>query len=200
MSMKVTYRIFSTHTYFVIIAICFIVVALVTIGWGILMLFNGNYFQTAVDVIFYLSALSVVLLANTWFLTSSVLPLVKVNKEGITAYSLFWTRCISWENVQILRLVKVKNQFHIKGARVWFEDCKAPETKSIAVLNKGIRVATYIIVSNTSWHKPHSTHITNFYHHHTIAGKQAIAFQYDRQAWKTINELAGRKTTTEYEN
>jgi hypothetical protein len=174
------------------IAIFFVSAALMAIGGGIMMLFFNNVPIGSVEIVGYLSAIVLVLIANAWFLSSSVLPIVRINSEGITAYSLCWTRRIAWKNVRILRLIVVKNKTRIRGANIYFEDSKSPETKSVAVLNKGIRVATYIVVSSQSWHKPNNT-VANLYNHRTIAGDYAIAFEYDPQVWEMVNELAGRK-------
>ena len=193
-SMKATYKTFSKHPLLLGIAYLLILSALIIIVWMISMIFLQGSGKTLPIFLIHTLIWAVVLLAIAWFLTRSVLPIVRIDDQGIKAYSLFWTRSIAWENIQTRRLIKVENKPHINGARVYFKGCKFPETGNIAILNNGLRVATYIVVSEKAWQMPTSVLIRTIYGHKTIAGRYAIAFQFDQRAWEMIAERAGKKS------
>ncbi|MFD2145458.1 hypothetical protein [Mucilaginibacter antarcticus] len=185
--MKTTYRLFSTNMFLNTIASLFLVIGLgmILLGTSMLLQYGLNYFT--VENPLYLPALIVILVFAIWILTSSVLPLIIINANGVTAYSIFWKRTITWKDLQTARLVKVKNYYRPNGSAVNFEDTKIPERKSIAVLNKGTRVTTFIVLSGQSWQKPRNMLIlSGLYTHQMIAGENAIVFEYDANSWKTI--------------
>lgn len=192
-SMKATYKTFSKHPFLLGIACVLILFTVSITVWAVSMIFlHGSTLPLTIFLIYTL-IWAVVLLAVMWFLTHSVLPIVRIDACGVKAYSLFWTRSIAWENIQTKRLIKVENQTHINGTTVYFSGCKSPETKNIAILNKGLRVTTYIVVSEKIWQMPANALFRTIYGHKTIAGRYAIAFQFDQHAWELIAERAGKK-------
>jgi hypothetical protein len=186
--MKATYRIFSAHPFLNAIALFALLTAVLMIGWGTAMLFKISLHYLTTDYILFLPALLLVLLFNIWLLSSSILPIIKIDTAGITAWSIFWKKSIDWKDVHTVRLIKVENRYHTSGATVHFADTQQPEKKRVAALNKGYAVNTFIVMSDKSWTKPQDIIIKRgLYNHHLIAGEHAVAFEYDPHAWKIIN-------------
>ena len=124
-----------------------------------------------------------------WILTSSVLPLIKIDDNGISAYSIFWKKTIKWEDLRTAKLIEVKNTAHPNGTRVQFTNVKEPEKKGTVPFKIGTSVNTFILVSVRNWQKPANTLLMRgLYTHRTIAGKDAITFEYDTRSWKMIQE------------
>jgi hypothetical protein len=185
--MKTSYRIFSTHPFLLAIALFLMLMLITMIGWGISMVCQYNLSYIITENILFLPSLFVVLLFNLWFLTSSILPVIKIDTEAITAYSIFWRRAILWKDLHTVRLLKVGSRYARPGAALSFENTPTAELKPIAVLNKGIRVSTFIIVSARPWQIPKNKAIhRGLYNHQMIAGKYAIAFEYDDAIWQLI--------------
>jgi hypothetical protein len=186
--MKATYRPFSTHPLLNAIALLFFLTALAIIGWGVMILFpHHSSYNTSENIVFLL-ALLWVLPMNIWLLSSSILPIVKINSKGFTAYSIFWKRTIAWDDLRSVKLLKVKNRYARYGTFIEFEITRSPEKQRIGVRNKGYAVNTFIIVSDKIWHKPQNRLIRRgLYNHLIIAGQHAIAFEYNQHAWEMIN-------------
>jgi hypothetical protein len=186
--MKATYRLFSTHPLLNAIALFFFLTALTMIGWGVLILSRHHLSYTPSEHVVFLLALLWALSMNIWLLSSSILPIIKINSKGISAYSIFWKRTILWENLRSVKLLKVKNRYARYGTYIEFENTQSPEKQRIAIHNKGYAVNTFIIVSDKVWHKPQNSFIKRgLYNHRIIAGQHAIAFEYNRHAWEMIN-------------
>jgi hypothetical protein len=155
--MKATYRLFSTHPLLNAIALFFFLTALTMIGWGVLILFRHHSSYGTSEHVVFLLALLWVLSMNIWLLSSSILPIIKINSKGISAYSIFWKRTISWENLRSVKLLKVKNRYARYGTFIEFEIAQMAEKQRIAVLNNGYAVNTFIVVSDKGWHKPQNS-------------------------------------------
>jgi len=187
--MKPIYRLFSTGIFLTIIAIISIGVTVAVIGWGISIYTTHGLGSSTLEDSVYWMALGGSLALTIWILTSSVLPLIKIDDNGISAYSIFWKKTIKWEDLRTAKLIEVKNTAHPNGTKVHFTDVKEPEKKGTVPFKIGTSVNKFILLSVRNWQKPANTLLMRgLYTHRTIAGKDAIAFEYDARSWKMIQE------------
>ena len=131
------------------------------------------------------------LLLDIWILTATFLPLIKISNNGISAYSLFWSRTIKWEEIKSANLLKMKTRGSRGGSvgssSVFFDTTQQPEIKNNALTNKGLRVNTFIIVSKGSYQNPSSLSLGGrLVTHGKMTTKDEIAFMYDKEAWQSI--------------
>jgi len=137
-------------------------------------------------------------LATIWLLTCTFLPVIRINQEGISAYSIFWTRHFKWEEIQSFHLVKLSTKASGRSSysrtSVTFEKTSKPETKSIAFLNKGVRVNTFIFISKNKVINPKNISLgVQLTSHRKITLKQELAFEYEKKAWEIIQIGLGKK-------
>lgn len=187
--MKPIYRLFSIRIFLTIIAAISICITIAVIGWGVSMYITHRQSSSTLENSVYWIALSGSLPLTIWILTSSVLPIIKIDINGISAYSIFWKKTIKWEDLRTAKLVEVKNTAHPNGTTVKFTDVKEPEKSVTAPFKLGTSVNTFILISVRNWQKPANTLLMRgLYTHKTIAGRDAIAFQYDALSWKAIKK------------
>ena len=189
--MKTTYRIFSKVWFLNIVAILMMLFTLqMIVVCAVGLTKNGlSQFWSSNDI--YIIFFFIYLLLDIWILTATFLPIIKINREGISAYSLFWKRKIKWEQVQNVKLLKASNRRSGGGtlgrASISFEITDEPETKNNAMMNKGIRVSTFILVSMQKSILPTSLSLGGqLLTHGKIATAEEIAFEYDDTAWQII--------------
>lgn len=127
------------------------------------------------------------LLLDIWILTATFLPVIKINDNGIFAYSIFWKRKILWTEIHSAKLLKVESR-HLTGRQsISFEFTQEPERKN-ALTNKGARVNTFICVSKKGFKMPKSLSLGGqLLTHNKITTINEIAFEYEQTAWETIN-------------
>lgn len=128
----------------------------------------------------------IILILDIWLLTSTFLPVIKINGDGISAYSIFWKRKIIWTEIQSAKLLKVGSRHSAGRQSISFEFTQEPERKN-ALTNKGARVNTFIIISKKGVKKPKSLSlIAQLLNHNKITTNEEIAFEYEQTAWETI--------------
>jgi hypothetical protein len=187
--MKTIYRLFSTNLFLFIIAIIFLCTTVAIVAWGVSMFAKQKFGSSTLEDLVYGIALAGSFALTIWVLTSSVLPIVKIDSNGISAYSIFWKKTIKWKDLRTAKLVEVKNTAHRNGTTVQFTDVKEPEKKGTTPFKTGTNVNKFIVLSVHNWQKPTNTFLMRgLYTHRTIAGNNAIAFQYDAPSWKVIKE------------
>lgn len=133
----------------------------------------------------------IILIFDIWLLTSTFLPLIKINDSGIFAYSIFWKRKIIWTEIQSAKLLKVQSRHSAGRQSISFEFTQEPEQKN-ALTNKGASVNTFIIISKKDVKKPKSISLgRKLLNHNKITTIDEIAFGYEQTAWETIkNKLS----------
>jgi hypothetical protein len=187
--MKTIYRLFSINLFLITIALICTCTTIIIGVWGVSMFVEHKLGSSTIEDSVYGIALAGSLALTIWVLTSSVLPVIKIDSNGISAYSIFWKKTIKWEDLRTAKLVEVKNTAHRNGTTVQFTDVKDPEKKGIAPFNIGENVNTFIVLSVRNWQKPANTLLMRgLYTHKTIAGKEAIAFEYDARTWNIIKD------------
>lgn len=153
---------------------------------------NGIYHSLRYDyipIVFFFIFLAI----NLWILTATFLPIIKINKFGITAYSILWKRSIKWEEIQSVKLLKMSTRGGAIGsAAASFELTKLPEKKS-TLSNKGFRVATYILISKSNKSIKSFSKRYQLLTHHKMTNVDEIAFEFDPQSWEIINEKINKK-------
>lgn len=136
------------------------------------------------------------LLLDIWILTASFFPVIKVNNEGVFAYSLFWKRKLEWQEIKSAGLLKSKTlgtKSSFGRAAVSFEFTKEPENKSFFA-NKGVIVKTFIVVSKRGLANPSSLSLGGqLLTHAKITTVNEIAFEYESKAWQLIQEKLDTK-------
>ena len=109
-TLKSTYRIFTKVSFLSIITILMILFTLQFLVVGMFNItVNGvGYFlnENLISIIFIV----IVLIFDIWLLTSTFLPVIKINDSGIFAYSIFWKRKIIWTEIQSAKLLKVESR------------------------------------------------------------------------------------------
>lgn len=148
-----------------------------------------NGWKTISDLYFIPVLLLIGLLfVNIWLLTSSILPIIKIDNYGISAYSIFWKRKIAWSDISSAALVLCKSELkNGRWAHTSFEHVKIPQQIN-PLKNKGIKLSTFIIVSSQAIKpKPNLLLSANLLSHHKIATRHEIAFEYEPVAWLAIN-------------
>jgi len=143
---------------------------------------NGNWIVLPLFFIY--------LLFDIWILTATFLPLIKINEDGIFAYSLFWKRHIKWQEIKAANLLKTNTRGSRGGSvgrsSISFETTPVPENKSFFA-NKGVIVKTFIVVSKKAFKNPTSLSLGGqLLTHSKIATAEEIAFEYDDTAWQII--------------
>ena len=130
------------------------------------------------------------ILLDIWILTASLLPIVKINEDGIFAYSLFWKRRILWHQVKSSSLLRTETIGSRGGSTghssVSFSITSEPENKSFFT-NKGVILKTFIVVSKTDLVNPASLSLgKQLVTHDKIARIDEIVFEYEKEAWLAI--------------
>jgi hypothetical protein len=185
--LKTVYRIFSKVWFLNFVATITTAFTLqMTIVGIINIVENGtNYYlndHNFIIVIFFL----IYLVFDIWILTSTFLPVIKINANGIFAYSIFWKRKILWTEMKSAKLLKTKNR-HLTGrASIVFEFTEEPEAKN-ALIDKRLRVNIFIIISKKIIKKPESFSLSGqLLSHKKMTTIEEITFEYDEEAWKII--------------
>jgi hypothetical protein len=145
-------------------------------------------FQTLFDWLLNPVVLFIILLLfNIWLLTSSVLPIIKIDSYGVKAYSIFWRRKLAWEEIKAAGLFLCKSQLKAtRWSHVSFERTKAPQQVS-PFQNKGIKINTFVVISSqTIKPKANLTLSLHLFSHSQIATRNEIAFEFEPSAWKAI--------------
>ncbi|WDF45723.1 hypothetical protein PQ459_12540 [Chryseobacterium sp. KACC 21268] len=127
-------------------------------------------------------------------MTATLLPIIKIDNDGISAYSIFWKRHIKWEEIKTVKLLKASNRrvgvSSFSRASVTFEITKKPETKNNAMTNNGVRVKTFIIISKKNYQIPESLSLGGkLLTHGKLTTKQDIAFEFEVKAWEMIQRI-----------
>jgi hypothetical protein len=128
--------------------------------------------------------------SSIWLLTSSILPIIRIDEYGVKAYSLFWKRKLAWTDIKAARLLHC--QSHLGAGRrlqLKFDYTAMPQKHSF-LSNKGIKVNTFIAVSRQAI-KP-KTNLTlsmKLLSHSLISTPHDILLEYDSVAWQTIQEI-----------
>lgn len=189
--MKPIFRIFSRVWFLNIIASFIVFVTLLWLVIGITQLtefgLNGFINDHSYGIALFFGFLPI----NIWILTATFLPIIKINSDGISAYSIFWKRHIKWEEMRYANLMKITTRAggntSFSSTSVSFESTSEPETKNIAFLNKGCRVNTFIVVSQDQFRNRESLSLAfQLTTHGKLTSKREIAFEYDEKAWHLI--------------
>ena len=148
--------------------------------------------ENLIGVLFFI----ILLIFDAWILTATFLPIIKINAEDITAYSIFWKRKIAWTEITSVKLIKAQTRQSTGLSSITFEFTQQPETKNNALLNKGVRVNTFTFISKKSVKKPiaHSSS-WKLLSHSKIATPEAIAFEYEPKALQIIQEHLNKQKT-----
>lgn len=121
-----------------------------------------------------------------YLLTATFFPIIKINKIGISAYSIFWKRNIKWEEIQSVNLLKMKVRGGSSGPLcASFELTRQPEKKS-ALSNRGERVATFIIIRKSTKSLKKFLVRYQLLTHSKITKLDEIAFEFEPEAWQII--------------
>lgn len=190
-TLKSTYRIFTKVSFLSIITILLI---LSTLQFLVVGIFNiaengvGYFLNENFIGIFFIVIISIF---DIWLLTSTFLPVIKINDSGIFSYSIFWKRKIIWTEIQSVKLLKVESRHSTGRQSISFEFTQESERKN-ALTNKGVRVNTFIIISKKGIKKPKSISLGGqLLNHNKITTIDEIAFEYEQTTWETIkNKLS----------
>lgn len=145
-----------------------------------------QYYRT--ENILEIPLLLIFLIVSIWLSTASFLPLIKINNNGIVAYSIFWKKRLTWHEIKTVKLLKAHTRAGGQQASTYFEFTNKPEKKSVFE-NKGIRVRTFIIVSNKNIKIPEGLLLSfQLFSHNKITKNSEIAFEFDSKAWQIINQ------------
>lgn len=189
--MKTIFRIFSRVWFLNFIAIFILLVTLLWLVIGVKVLIQVGFIDFINSYTYGIVLFAGFLCVNIWFLTGTFFPIIKINSNGISAYSIFWTRYLGWDEVQSAKLVKMSTRASghasFSSTSVSLENTLQHETKNIAFLNKGVRVNTFIIISGGKIpnQKVFSLGL-QLMNHGKMTTKQEIAFEFDENAWKEI--------------
>ena len=158
---------------------------------GILGIYEVGFYHFVSSNFIYIIFFLIYLMLDIWILTATFLPIIKINENGISAYSLFWKRHIQWAEIKTVKLLKASNRragvSSFSRASVAFEITKEPETKNNAMTNKGVRVKTFIIISKKNYQIPESLSLGGqLLTHGKMTPKQDIAFEFEVKAWEMI--------------
>lgn len=160
-------------------------VATAYIGSAIIKLLPELNYDTQVSMIGCLALLAAM---DIWMLSYTVFPVIRIGHDGIKAYSFFWKRKITWDEVSDFQLTKViytQTGDADRQVRVQYAHTKIPETKT----QYGLRVQTFIVISKRVIKTPPDKELYIFYHKN-IAAKDSIAFEYSKKAYNAINACA----------
>lgn len=147
-------------------------------------------FKTGVEQFFYLNHIYIVfyvlyLLIYIWLLTSTFLPIIKIDDVQIKAYSIFWRRTIKWEEIKSVKLIKASFARSDKYSGLSFG---LTFTKISEKIHKiGARTQTFIIVSKKGIKIP-TKQSRQLFSHIDLASKDAIAFEFSDKAISIIQE------------
>lgn len=189
--MKATYRIFANILFLNIVAIIMLLFTLQMFIVGILGINEVGFYHFVGSNFIYIIFFFIYLCLDIWILTATFLPIIKIDNDGISAYSIFWKRHIQWEEIKTVKLLKSSNRragvSSFSKASVTFEITKEPETKNNAMTNKGVRVKTFIIISKKNYQIPESLSLGGqLLTHGKMTTKQDIAFEFEVKAWEMI--------------
>jgi hypothetical protein len=188
--LKPIYTIFSRVIFLNIIAGFLI---LVTLQFAIIG--SINLYKNEIDY-FGIVVFLLLLVLNFWLLTCTFLPFIKINDGGIYAYSIFWRRHLTWDEIKFAKLVKCYNRHSTGHSAISFEETKIPETKPYAFTNKGVRINTFIFVSCKNIKNPESLLLGGqLLSHKKITKKDEIAFAFEKRAWQLIEKYINKFNT-----
>ncbi len=138
--------------------------------------FFDSYF---IGVIFYILFLSIYI----WLLTSTFLPIIKIDDFQIKAYSVFWTRTIKFDEIQSVKLLKATFYWsgRYSGTSFGLTFTKTPEKSSVF----GLRKQTFIVLSKNGIKIPTSKS-RQLFSHQDLVSKDAIGFEYSPEAFAII--------------
>jgi hypothetical protein len=155
----------------------------------------ANFIETGINSITDLLDVSVfsfliLVLFNIWLLTSSTLPIIKIDEHGIKAYSIFWNRKIIWSELKAARILRC--QSHLTAgprARFNFEYTAAPQQQDL-VTRKGVKVTFFIVVSRQAIKpKTNLTLSSTLFSHSKLSSPNEIVFEYEPLAWQAIQAV-----------
>lgn len=189
--MKATYRIFANILFLNIVAIIMLLFTLQMFIVGILGINEVGFHYFVVSNFIYIIFFFIYLCLDIWILTATFLPIIKIDNDGISAYSIFWKRHIQWDEIKTVKLLKSSYRragvSSFSKASVTFEITKKPETKNNAMTNNGVRVKTFIIISQKNYQIPDSLSLGGqLLTHGKMTTKQDIAFEFEVKAWEMI--------------
>ncbi|EGK02624.1 hypothetical protein [Dysgonomonas gadei] len=173
------YRIFSKNTGLIILTFICILFTIYFVYLGTISEFDTVY---SIIVLCYI-------ILNILLIRSVIFPIIKINKSGITSYGFFRKRELAWHDVKDIKLLKSKTQNkNIPVPMQMYVEWKytdSPETHGVWMK----RTNTYIILSKKDIIKPNDGIYSklNLYRH-IAASNSTVAFAYDKQVWKIIEE------------
>jgi hypothetical protein len=128
--------------------------------------------------------------SSIWLLTSSILPIIRIDEYGIKAYSLFWKRKLAWTDIKAARLLRCQSQLGAgRRLQLKFDYTAMPQKQSL-LSNKGIKITTFIVVSRQAIKpKANLTLSIKLLSHSLISTSHEILFEYELFAWQTIQEI-----------
>jgi len=186
---KPIYRVFSRSP--LIYLAVFVLALTISLLGPTLAAAKQSSFQTFFDWFLNPIALfSILLLFNIWLLTSSVLPIIRIDNYGVKAYSIFWRRKLAWEEIKAAGLFLCKSS--LKAGRwsyLTFERTKVPQQIS-QFKNNGVKVNTFIVISSqTIKPKANLTLSLKLFSHSQIATRNEIAFEFEPVVWEMIKSI-----------
>ena len=189
--MKATYRIFTNVLFLNIVAIIMLLFTLQMFIVGILGINEVGLYHFLRSNFIYIIFFFIYLCLDIWILTATFLPIIKIDNDGISAYSIFWKRRIQWEEIKTVKLLKASNRragvSSFSKASVTFEITNEAETKNNAMTNNGVRVKTFIIISKKNYQIPESLSLGGqLLTQGKMTTKQDIAFEFEGKAWEMI--------------
>jgi hypothetical protein len=189
--LKPVYTIFSRVTFLNVIAILIICFSLQMTYYFVLNLWEGgwNYYFSNSNFI-VLVAYALLLVFDVWILTASILPVIKIDDFGISAYSIFWRRNFKWNEIASFELLKSSASSTRHAMSVSWSIVQSPFNK-VALGNKGIRVNTFILIHKHKFKMPKNLSLMGLLSHNKIVDKEGIAFEYSEKAERIILEKLG---------
>lgn len=178
--MKPAYYIFSKNKALLAMAATMLA-ATAHISYAILKLLPELNYHAQVSMA---GCVTLLVAMDIWMLSYTVFPIIRIDKQGIKAYSFFWRRKIKWEEVADFQLTKViytQDDYTDRQVLVQYVHTKIPETKTQC----GLHVQTFIVVSKSAVTTPPYKQLYIFYHK-DIAAKDSIAFEYSGKAYDAI--------------
>jgi len=184
--MKPLYRVFSKSGLMYVAALMLIVTLQLT--YAAIKEINRNGFGIITDL-FYIPVIGfiILILCDVWLLTSSILPVIKIDGYGIKAYSIFWNKKVAWKDVKATGLMVCKSQVERRRwVKISFERTKTPQQAS-PLKNKGVKVRTLIVVSSQHIQAKANLQLSFMQLSHSkVATTFEIAFEYEPVAWQAI--------------
>jgi hypothetical protein len=196
--LKPVYTIFSHIIFLNIIAIFTILTSLQMTYYFILNLVQGGWNYYFIDLNFIiLIAYLLLLVFDVWILTGTLLPIIKIDDFGITAYSIFWRRALKWEELKACKLLKLSAGHSHSTMSVSWAVIQSPINKG-AWKNKGLRVNTFILLHKHKFKMPEDLSLKGLLSHNKIVDKDGIAFEYNHKAWLILQEKLDLQNNPNY--